>query len=92
MSQPIPLYWQGELVGYIAEVCGDNFQVDGKWLPANTAASTQFVAVVEQAMSQWDDTMEGVDVFLEPECRKVVEVTRFDNGEIETLWNPSRWA
>jgi hypothetical protein len=92
MGQPIPLYWQGQLVGYIVDVCVDNFQVYGKWQPANTAASSQFVAVVEQAMSRWDESMEGIDVFLEADSRKVVEVTRFENGEIGTLWNPGRWS
>jgi hypothetical protein len=92
MSKSIPLHWKGQLVGYIADVNGDNFHTYGKWVSANSPLSPQFVAVVEEAMSTWEETGAGVDVYLDANATKVVEVTHFENGEIGTLWNPGRWT
>ena len=91
MDGKIELIWDGEVVGYINDVRADNFHAYGRWEPSKSTRVSDFVRAVQTAMEKWDDDGAGVDVFLGPDGMNVVEVTSFEDGEIEILSNPGRW-
>jgi hypothetical protein len=43
-----PVFWNGQLIGHIENIKGENFDLYGKWLPQNDSATKAFLDTLER--------------------------------------------
>ena len=63
MKQPI--LWKNEIVGFVEDMKVDMFDLYGKWIPANTIATSNFINFLIQGEILWIKVGEHIDGTIE---------------------------
>jgi hypothetical protein len=57
-----PVYWEGNLVGYLSNFTLDMWYLDGDWLPTDTPEATRFLSAIShlQGRTFWESGVEAL--------------------------------